>query len=218
MINFEIFTNRFYIVFLLLSFLAISNCGNKERIEEQKVRKENVVITLYGVPACGKLTLANEISKRYDLNLVDNHFFNNIIFPFIELNTPNIISIYPDIIKIKKMWLNNVFKYGKKDKGFVFTNVFLNTKNDKEDANNLKTFANKLGYKWLPIKLVCSEKDIKKRIDTEQRRLKFKLVDFDKWKDYVDNTKFLDIENSLVIENTDINKTLDIIDKEISKK
>lgn len=204
-------------ILLLCCLLFITSCGEKQNNQESNNETKKVVIALYGMPACGKLTLATELSKRYNLYLVDNHFFNNIIFPFIELNTPNIIKVYPDIIKIKESWLKNVAIYGKKDKGFVFTNVFLDTKDDRQDVENMKNFAKQLGFNWLPVKLVCSEDAIKQRINTEQRKAKFKLVDFKVWKDYVDNTKFLDIDNSLVIENTDLEKTLKIIDAELSK-
>ena len=206
---------------LLCYLLFITSCGEKQNnnIHHQENNKETkkVVIALYGMPACGKLTLATELSKKYNLYLVDNHLFNNVIFPFIEVNNQNVISVYPDIIKIKELWLKNIINYGKKDKGFVFTDVFLDIPACRKDVENMKNFAEQLGFKWMPVKLMCSEDAIKQRINTEQRKAKFKLVDFKVWKDYVDNTKFLDVENSLVIDNVDLEKTLQIIDDEVNK-
>ena len=213
------YINLFNFLFRFCLLLFLLCCENKPKTSgiDKQVNPKKVVISLYGVPACGKLSLATKLATKYNLHLVDNHFFNNIIFQFIELNTSNIVKVYSDIIKIKKLWFDNVAKYKKDNNGFVFTNVFLDTKDNINDVSNLKTFAKQLGYKWLPIKIICSEKDIKKRINTEQRKKKFKLVDFDKWKQYVDNAKFLDIENSLIIENKNIEKTMEIISKEIDK-
>ena len=146
---------------------------------------------------------------------MDNHFFNNIIFPYVELTTPNVIAIYPDIHKIRKIWMDNVVKYGKNDKGFIFTDVLISSPSTKNDVNNIKEFAHKLGYKFVPVKLICSDKDIKNRINSNDRKKRHKLTDYKDWKNYINNTKFLDVEQSLVIDNKNINQTIQQIDNVI---
>ena len=210
-------------VFLfLLMFFSVScdrsanNNALKSTKQSDKEMKK-VVVLLYGNPACGKLTIAKKITEKYKFHLMDNHYFNNIIFPYIELTTPNVLAVYPDINKIKKIWMDDVVKYGKKDGGFIFTDVLVDDKSVRENVKNMKEFAKKLGYRFLPIKLVCNVEDIKKRINTKDRGAKFKLTDFNVWKNYIHNTKFLDVENSLVINNSNIENTMSLIYSEIDK-
>ena len=44
---------------------------------------------------------------------------------------------------------------------------------------------------------------------------KHKLTDYKDWKNYINNTKFLDVEQSLVIDNKNINQTIQQIDNVI---
>ena len=205
---------------LSLLILCITSCvktntniSNYTNTNDVKTKK--VVFLIYGYPACGKLTIAKELEKKYNLNLMDNHFFNNIIFPYVELTTPNVIAIYPDIHKIRKIWMDNVVKYGKNDKGFIFTDVLISSPSTKNDVNNIKEFAHKLGYKFVPVKLICSDKDIKNRINSNDRKKRHKLTDYKDWKNYINNTKFMDVEQSLVIDNKNINQTIQQIDNVI---
>ena len=108
------------ICFCLLISLFVSCSHNKEYIKHNSQESKKVVILIYGLPSCGKLTVAKELSKKYDLNLMDNHFFNNILFPYIVLNNKNVVAMDPEIVKIRKIWMDNIVKYGKKDKGFVW--------------------------------------------------------------------------------------------------
>lgn len=198
---------------LLLYFsilLLISSC-NQEKINKQNTEK--VVMLVYGHPACGKLTTANEVAKKYNLNLIDNHFFNNILFPFVELNTKNVISMYPEITKIKKIWFDNIIRYGKKDKGFIFTDVLIDLPSTRESIKDIMEFSKKMNYKFLPIKLVCDEVDIKDRIKTFERKKRHKIVDFQEWKKYIETTKFVDIPKSVVIKNKNLNETLELVNK-----
>lgn len=201
---------------LLIAFLFIVSCTRQSGInsyaDKNNAETKKVVFLIYGYPACGKLTIAKELAKKYNLNLMDNHFFNNIIFPYVELNTPNVIAIDPEINKIRKIWIDNVVKYGKKDKGFVFTNVLITSKSAENDVANIRDFASSLGFQFVPVKLVCDYADIEKRINTVERKKRHKLVDFDSWKKYVENTEFLDVKDSLIINNKDINSTLKTID------
>lgn len=205
-------------VIVVIFFLILSSCdrANIDNFsEEEKLTTKKVVVLLYGDPACGKLTVAKNISKKYNLNLVDNHFFNNIIFPYIELNNQNVMAVDGELYKIKQVWFENVVRYGKKDKGFVFTDVLIASKGKEKDIDNTKKFAQQLGYKFLPVKLVCDYDSIKNRINTEARKKRHKLVDFEVWKKYVETTKFLDIQGAIEIKNVDLNNTLNLIDKHL---
>ena len=203
---------------LSLFLLVLVSCNNQqEKTEKVSSSQESkrIVILVHGYPACGKLTVAKALAKKYNLNLMDNHFFNNIIFPYVELNTPNVIAIDPEINKIRKIWMDNVVKYGKKDKGFVFTNVLIASKSAEQDIENLRNFAKELDYQFLSVKLVCDENDIKGRINSKERKQRHKLTDYTVWKQYIDNTKFLDIEDSILVKNSNIDNTLARIDKEV---
>lgn len=200
---------------LLLLATGCSNSQNNDKIENKNVESKKAVILIYGHPACGKLTIARKLSEKYNLNLMDNHLFNNIIFPYVQLSTKNVIAIDPSINKIREIWMENVAQYSYKDKGFVFTDVLIPSESKQKDVQNLRNFADKMSFQFLAVKLVCDENDIKGRINTPDRRKRFKLTDFNVWKEYVDSTKFLDVEGSVVIKNSNMDNTIKIIEEHL---
>lgn len=206
----------FNLFILILSLFFIPSC-NRDKENNNNQESKKVVMLIYGHPACGKLTTAKEIAKKYNLNIVDNHFFNNLFFPYIKLNNENVENIYPEIHKVKKIWYDNIVKYGKNDKGFIFTDVLIDMPSMKQDVKNLMNFAKELNYQFIAIKLTCSEDMIKERIKSFERKKKFKLTDFEQWKKSIHSQKFLDVEKAYVINNENLNETLKIIDRDIIK-
>lgn len=165
------------------------------------------VILLYGLPACGKYTIAKKLSERLGLHLVDNHFFNNMVYPYVNVQVETVGDISTYVYKIRKAWMDCVAKWNTDGNGFVFTNVLLDTKEDKKAVKEIKDFAKKLGYEFVPIRLHCNEDEVKKRINTPDRKQRFKLTDYDTYQHFLSTTKFLKVRGGFQL--TTSNKTPD---------
>lgn len=182
-----------------------------------------VIILLYGLPSTGKYTIAKELSKKLDMNLIDNHYFNNIIFPYVRLDKDTLPEICNSVYRIRNEFLNMVCKYKNDDKGMIFTNVLLDTDMDRKAVDDLIDFSNKLNYKFIPIELVCDDNNIKQRINSDDRKEKYKLTDFNVWKQFVNNNSFMHINHHYEL-NTSYNtleetvgKILKIVELEMEK-
>ena len=174
-----------------------------------------IVILLYGSPCSGKYTIAKVLAKKYDLHLVDNHFFNNLIFPFVDLNKNNKQSnddLFDGILKIKQVWFEKVVKYGKLDKGFVFTNVLDNSLQDRKCLQQFIDFAKQINYRFVPIKLIMDEEQIRNNVSNKDRKDRCKLSVFSDYQKFVREHQALDISGSMVIKNENIDKTIQQIE------
>ena len=69
-------------------------------------KKQSLVVLLYGAPACGKLTIARELSRIKSLFLLDNHHFNDVVMPFVDLNENSLPDINDAIYKIRSLALD----------------------------------------------------------------------------------------------------------------
>jgi shikimate kinase len=164
-----------------------------------------VVLLLYGLPACGKRTIAKKIADDHKMVLLDNHFFNNIVYPYVGVDSETRVDISRYVYNIRQNFLDVVEKYSNKQNGYVFTNVLLDTPEDKQAVISLKKFAYSLGYEFIPVYLYCDEESVKERINLPGRAENHKLTDYSLYEEFINTTKFLSLEDSLSINTTENN-------------
>ena len=162
-----------------------------------------VVLLIYGLPACGKRTIAKTIAENNNMVLLDNHFFNNIVYPYVVVDSNSRVDISRYVYNIRQNFLDAVEKYSNKQNGYVFTNVLLDTDDDRASVESLKKFAKSLGYPFVAVHLVCDEKSVKERIGTPERASNYKLTDYDIYHEFVTTTKFMDLEDVLTLDTSD---------------
>ena len=175
----------------------------------------NMVVLLHGKPSTGKLTVAKRIEKHINENcgggkkcyVFDNHFFNDIVFPYVNI-TPNLGKICKNVYKIRSVFLDTLSECSNyKNTVLVFTNVLLNSPDDEESVKELAEFAKKISAKFVPIELCAAPGSILGWTENKDRQLKHKLTDPEQMANFINNTKFLEIENShQVINDTDLDK------------
>ena len=178
-----------------------------------------VVLLIYGLPACGKRTIAKKIAENNNMVLLDNHFFNNIVYPYVIVDSNSRVDISRYVYNIRQNFLDAVEKYSNKQNGYVFTNVLLDTDDDRASVESLKKFAKTLGYPFVAVHLVCDENSVKERIGTPERATNYKLTDYDIYKEFVTTTKFMDLDNALTLDTSDksIDESAQIITDYIKK-
>lgn len=136
------------------------------------------VVLIYGPPAAGKLTVAKALSQKENMFLLDNHHFNNVIMPFVDVNKTSLPEINTAIYQIRSIALKTIQKYKKESaKGFVFSNVLLDTPDDAKAVRELENFAAETGGAFIPVSLVCDTETLLCRVNSEERRQKCKITD-----------------------------------------
>lgn len=176
--------------------------SNKQRRE-----KKSLVVLLYGAPACGKLTIARELAHHQNLFLLDNHHFNDVVMPFVDINSTSLPDINQAVYKIRSLALDIFKKYKKSTtSGFIFTNVLLESDADKDAVLELQEFANDMGAHFVPIHLTCSLDILLTRVQNKERTLKGKLTDPAILQSFLENQKMIDIEhpNKITIDTSHI--------------
>lgn len=178
-------------------------------------KKQSLVVLLYGAPACGKLTIARELSHHQNLFLLDNHHFNDVVMPFVDLNENSLPDINDAIYKIRSLALDILKKYKKStSSGFVFTNVLLESDSDKKAVLELQQFADEIEAQFVPIHLTCSLDVLIQRVQNDERKTKGKLTDPEILKSFLAYQKMIDIEHPNKIRINTTNLTIpETVDK-----
>ena len=167
------------------------------------------VILIYGLPATGKLTIAELLKKEIiksgkDAYLFDNHYFNNIVYPYLDI-TPNLNNICKGVYKIRDIFFELVGKFNnfKDNSVIIFTNVLLDNKDDRKAVKQLKLFAQKINADFLPVYLHCDYIDMIKRCSNPERIKRNKIADKELMDWFVNEHDFLTIKDSLSIDTSE---------------
>lgn len=177
----------------------------------------NNVILLYGKPSTGKFTIAKHIKELIEKNgktcfVFDNHFFNDIVFPYVDVSQ-HMNKICENVYKIRKIFLDTLTTCSNyKDTTIVFTNVLIDTEDDRKSVEQLIDFANKINAKFYSIQIVADNESILDWCINEDRKTKQKLTDKSAMKSFIENCKFMTLDNSITINNTNKSDTMKQID------
>jgi len=183
----------------------------------------NKVVLLYGKPSTGKLTIANHIREQLQsrgrvCHVFDNHFFNDIVFPYVNV-TKYLPKICESVYKIREIFLDTLANCSDmQDTTMVFTNVLIDSDDDRDSVRALKEFAKKLNAEFYLVQVVAGDDCILDWCDKEDRKKKQKLTDKDAMKSFITKTKFMTIEDSFVINNVDKDNTMKIVDNFVENK
>jgi shikimate kinase len=158
------------------------------------------LVFIYGPPASGKLTVANELSKMTGFKLFDNH---KVIDLFSELADIKKDSFWDSTNEIKLSILEECIK--QEIKGIIFTMVYTKNSQNHLFPKKIKFLVEKNKGKVYFIKLDCSQEEIMKRV-TDKSRINFKKFhsrkELEKFTKRYNVHGILNFENQLIINNT----------------
>ncbi|MEM9280079.1 MAG: AAA family ATPase [Pseudomonadota bacterium] len=139
----------------------------------------NTIIYLTGFPASGKLTIAKRLCEVTGAILVDNHTINNPILQLVRKTGKDRISpeVWHETAKIREIVFDAMTKLVAVDTSFVLTNVLVNLSEDRELFELVRKIAARRKALFLPVKLVCEQNELIRRITNPDREEKLKLTD-----------------------------------------
>ena len=141
---------------------------------------DNIFLYLLGFAGTGKLTIARAFARSIGAKVVDNHWINNPIFGLID---PDGVSPLPDAVwsqtaKVREAVLETIATLAKPGANFVFTHDGIEGERYDEDVlQGIQTTAARRGARLIPVRLVCNEDELVRRIQSGDRAAMLKCTD-----------------------------------------
>ena len=160
------------------------------------------LIFIYGPPATGKLTVANELSKITGYKVFHNHLTVDLIKPIFEFASM-------EFSKYNSKFRLELFEAAAKAKvpGLISTFVFADEPKDKRFVSEVVKVVERHNGKVLFVNLICKKEELYKRVGNKSRRAYGKInrksllnKSLKKWKLFSTVPK----HKSLVIDNSNI--------------
>lgn len=140
----------------------------------------NTCVLLLGFAGTGKLTIAQALAPIIGAKIVDNHWINNPIFGLVETDgqTPLPASIWDQIQKVREAVLDTIATLSRANSSFIFTYVGIDgDPYDRRSYELMLRAAEKRNAMFVPVRLICSETELARRIIMPERKDKLKESD-----------------------------------------
>jgi DUF438 domain-containing protein len=140
------------------------------------------VVYVVGFAGTGKLTIANELAVKIDAKVVDNQWVNNPIFGLIHTDgvTPLPVAVWVQVAKVREAVHETIATLAPASWSFIFTHD--GSEGDAEDhaiCESIKTTAARRNAVFVPIRLLCGEDELMRRVVSPGRKAKLKSIDPD---------------------------------------
>ena len=140
----------------------------------------SVFVLLMGFPGVGKLTIATELSSVFHAKIIDNHWFNNPILRLLDDDgaTPLPKGIWEYTGRVRQAVLDAIVAYCPPPSNFIFTHAGID--GDERSARTYQQIsdaARRCEALLVPIRLLCDEEELARRVSTPARRDRLKSID-----------------------------------------
>jgi DUF438 domain-containing protein len=140
----------------------------------------NLFVYLVGFAGTGKLTIARAFARSVGAKVVDNQWINNPIFGLIDpdgvTRLPN--AVWSQTAKVREAVLETIATLAKPDTNFVFTHDGVEGEPYDEDVlRGIQSTAARRNARLIPVRLVCDEDELVRRIQSPDRAGMLKCID-----------------------------------------
>lgn len=175
------------------------------------------LIYLFGYPGVGKNTIAQEIESQTAASscpmvAIHNHLLSNGLRHVVSrLDAQSYAKIQNDLHHhTMKAWLNFLDFVAKAipDQGLVFTSVLYQNDPDRVAFFEfIRQWAKEQNRPFFPVRLICDEKELRNRLQSDNRKQSFKLTDPDILHTLMRDYDILSPKNSMTLDITHIPAT-----------
>jgi hypothetical protein len=140
----------------------------------------NLFVYLVGFSGTGKLTIARVLARLVGAKVVDNHWICNPIFGLIDPDgiTPLPNAVWTQVARVQDAVLETIATLAKPGVNFVFTHEGVEGEPyDKAKFDDIRSTAARRGAGFIPVRLVCEEAELVRRIQSPGRAAILKPVD-----------------------------------------
>lgn len=121
------------------------------------------LVVIYGPPASGKLTIAQELSRLTKFKVFHNHLTVDLLLSVFEFGSPAFVALREQI------WLSVILEACATNAGLIFTFTPERTVSDGF-LNRLIDQATAHGADVRVVEVVCSEQEIERRLANSSRK------------------------------------------------
>ena len=164
---------------------------------------QNTIIYLIGFAGTGKYTIAKQICRLTYARLVDNHLINNPVFSLIRADgkTPLPESVWEKTWAIRHIVLDVIKDISPAEFSFVFTNELIDGyRDDQKLFSEIVELAASRNSKLVPVRLLCDEGELCKRVQSSDRSARFKDTNADNARNKIRSYKLLSIKHAQLLD------------------
>ncbi|TIN15993.1 MAG: chloramphenicol phosphotransferase [Mesorhizobium sp.] len=141
---------------------------------------QSVFVLLLGFPGVGKLTIARELVTALSGQVIDNHWINNPVLALLADDGRRTLpdAVWEQTAKVRQAVLDTVATLCPPAANFIFTNSGI-----QGDARSLafyqqmKDASDRRGAHFVPVRLLCEEAELVRRVMSPTRRDRLKSID-----------------------------------------
>jgi hypothetical protein len=159
---------------------------------------QNTIIYLIGFAGTGKYTIAKEICRLTNARLVDNQLINNPVFSLIRADGKTSLpeSVWEKTWAIRHIVLDVIKDISPAEFSFVFTNELVDGSSDDEKLfSEIAELAASRNSKLIPVRLLCDEGELCKRIQSSDRSARFKVTNADNARSKIRSQRVLSVKH-----------------------
>lgn len=135
-----------------------------------------MIIHINGMIGVGKLTVAKLLTEKLDARLIDNHLLIDFVVAMCGRGSDEYFIL---LEKLMDVALDQTAK--KPNEIFIFTNALsAKLEEDRARLDKIRFFADEKNIKFIQVLLECELEENKRRMVSEDRKLKGKLIDASK--------------------------------------
>lgn len=181
-----------------------------------------IFLLLIGFPGTGKLTIAKRLSPLISAKIIDNHWVNNPVLGVLDhdLTQPLPEAIWEQTGRVRQAVLDTIVAFTPPSANFIFTHFAI-----QGDARSHRTFrqiadaAERRGSLLVPVRLLCEEEELARRLAIPERRERLKSVNAEASRERSRTLQVLDPEhaNTLNLDVTSLSaeKSAEAIDRHV---
>ena len=155
------------------------------------------LLLIYGPPASGKLTIANEIAKQTNFVVLHNHKTLDLYKEVMEFGTKEFWK------KVTDLRFDLAEEAAKNNRNIIMTLCY--EPGDEHYVLKLKNIVKKYNSQLFFVRLVCDKEELKKRVVGESRKSHGKIKTVEEIEGSLkrhDYYQTIDEDNSVIIDNT----------------
>jgi hypothetical protein len=146
------------------------------------VVRQNIIVLLLGYAGSGKLTVARALAPAIGALVVDNHWINNPIFGLLDTDgsTPLDPAVYSQVDKVRGAVMETIAAFSPPRRNFIFTYcAFEDDSGDRRSYDLMRSTAERRAALFVPVRLLCSEQELVRRVVMPERKARLKSIDPD---------------------------------------
>lgn len=156
------------------------------------------LIVIYGPPACGKFTIAQELSKITSYKLFHNHLTLDLIKTILPFGTP---KFWEEVTELRRKLLRLA---AKENVNLIYTFCYYHKEDDEKVAKIKEIIESEKGKVYF-VQILCDKEELYKRVENKSRKKYGKIKDLKILNDVLNNHelfKSVPFEPNISINNT----------------